>query len=228
MDKRLATIDLAVVRDRLSPARLRLYEEATGHDLVGAMDMYLWNLDLSAAFYGVLQGVEVFLRNALSEQMENMHRSRGYDGIWFNDPFALLDDRRLADIEIARFRLRRDGHSETQDRLITEVTFGFWRYLLSTRHEHSLWIPALRNAFPHLPNGERRRYIADRVARLHYLRNRIAHHEPVYRRQLLRDMDDALAVVAAICPTSANWLEVNSWANGLLVDHVPAQSRVGD
>jgi hypothetical protein len=228
MDKHIATIDLAVVRDRLSPARLRLYEEAAGHDLAGAMDLYLWNLDLSAAFYGVLQGVEIFLRNALSEQMERLHLGRGYEATWFDDPFRLLDDRRRTDIDLARFRLHRDGHPATQDRLITEVPFGFWRFLLSTRHEHSLWIPALRNAFPHLPDGGRRRYVADRVARLHVLRNRIAHHEPVYRRRLVLDMEDAIDVVAAICPTAATWLEINSWAPGLLIGHVPMQSRSGD
>jgi hypothetical protein len=224
VNPRTATIDLALVRERLSAARLRPYEEAVGHDLIDAMDYYLWNTDVSAAFYAVLQGVEVILRNAVSEQMEVLHRANGYHGIWFDDPFDLLDDRHRDDIAQARLLLRRGNYPITQNRIITALSFGFWRYLLSVRYEHTLWIPALRKAFPHAPKGQRR-YIATRVERLNHLRNRIAHHEPIYPRRLHRDMEEALEVVAAISPTAAMWLEVNSWVPDLLTNHVPTQRR---
>jgi hypothetical protein len=158
----------------------------------------------------------MILRNAMSEQMELLHRRRGYEGSWFNDPFGLLDPRRLDDIAEARYRLARDRYPVTQDRLTTVVSFGFRRYLLSARYEHILWIPALRKAFPHLPNG-RRKYVASRVERLHHLRNRIAHHEPIFPRRLDRDLQEALDVVAAICPISATWLDLHSW--------IPSQRR---
>src|SRR4029079_12486271 len=111
-----------------------------------------------------------------------------------------------------------------QDRMITVLPFGFWRYLLSGCYEHTLWIPALRQAFPHAPTG-RRRYIAHKVEHLHHLRNRIAHHEPVFPRRLERDMADAVDVVAAISPASATWLELFSWAPGLMLQGIPTQSR---
>lgn len=224
LDPRNATVDLSVIRRRLSLARLRPYESAGGGDLLNAMDLYLWNTDVSAAFYAVLQGVEVFLRNAVSDQMVILHQDRGYEGMWFNDPFNLLDERHHDDITNARRLLYDRSYQVTQDRMITVLSFGFWRYLLTTRYEHSLWIPALRKAFPHAPKG-RRHYIASRVERLNQLRNRIAHHEPIYPRQLHRDMDEALEVVAAICPTAAAWLEGNAWAEGLLLGHVPTQRR---
>lgn len=224
MDASDASIDLTIVRDRLSAARLRPYEEAASSDLISAIDFYLWNTDVSAAFYAVLQGVEVILRNAMSKQLEIFHRDRGYSGMWFDDPFRLLDERHHDDIAKARFLLQRDRYPITQDRMITMMPFGSWRYLLSVRYEHTLWIPALRKAFPYLPSGGRR-YIASRVERLHYLRNRIAHHEPIYPRRLHRDMEEALEVVAAICPTAATWLEINSWAPSLLINQVPAQRR---
>jgi hypothetical protein len=220
-----ATIDLTVIRELLSLARLRRYEKAAGGDLASAMDLYLWNTDVSAAFYAVLQGVEVILRNALSERMEELHHRRGYHGSWFDDPFDLLGDRRTADIEEARQRLRRDGYPLSQDRMLTVLPFGFWKYLLSVRYEHTLWVPALRKAFPHSPSRHRK-YIAARVERLHHLRNRIAHHEPIFPRRLGRDMDEALDVVAAISPMSATWLELYSWAPGLLLtNHVPSPRR---
>lgn len=223
MEQQGATFDLTLVREDLSPPRFERYERAAG-DLTTAMDLYLWNTDLSAAFYAVLQGVEVILRNAMSRELTAYHRSRGYPGTWFDDPYNLLGDRLRDDIARAKLRLQRDQYPVTQDRLITVVSFGFWRFLLSARYEHSLWIPALRKAFPHSPNG-RRKYIADRVEHLHHLRNRIAHHEPVFPRQLNRDMEEAIEVVAAIRTSSATWLELYSWAPGLLATGIPTQSR---
>ncbi len=41
----------------------------------------------------------------------------------------------------------RDRH----DRLVAELSFGFWRYLLSSRYHASLWVPDLHRAFPRGP-----------------------------------------------------------------------------
>ncbi|MCO5973185.1 hypothetical protein [Actinoallomurus soli] len=92
---------------------------------------------------------------------------------------------------------------------MSELGFGFWRYLLSARYEQSLWTPALRHAFPEL-RPQRRREVADRVARLHLLRNRLAHHEPIHRRDLAADHADLIFVASAICPHAAAWIERNS------------------
>ncbi|WP_420612529.1 hypothetical protein [Candidatus Spongiisocius sp.] len=40
------------------------------------------------------------------------------------------------------------------------------------------------------------------MQRLHFLRNRIAHHEPIYRRNLARDYRQLLEVVGWICSDS--------------------------
>jgi hypothetical protein len=43
------------------------------------------------------------------------------------------------------------------------------------------------------------------VERLHHLRNRIAHHEPIHRRNLVADHEDAIAALAAICGHTRSW-----------------------
>ena len=57
--------------------------------------------------------------------------------------------------------------------------FGFWRYLSTAAHHHPLWIPYLHTAFT---AGTSRTAVDHPVGRLHHLRNRIAHHEPLLRR----------------------------------------------
>jgi hypothetical protein len=73
----------------------------------------------------------------------------------------------------------RPGPGAPPGKVIAELTFGFWRYLSTTAHHHPLWIPYLHTAFR---PGTSRQAVDGPVDRLHQLRNRIAHHEPLLRR----------------------------------------------
>jgi hypothetical protein len=217
-----ATADLLAIRRRLSPARLERYERASGGGIQGALALYQWNTEVSAALYALLQAVEVILRNALVEELIALHDALGYSGEWFDDPFRLLDARHHDNISAARQKICSERRDVTSDRLVSELTFGFWRYLLSAKYEHTLWVPALRKAFPGVPNV-RRKYIAGRVERLHYLRNRIAHHEPVFPRRLDRDCEEAFELITAVCPASAGWVQTHSWARTMVGLTLPGQ-----
>lgn len=91
---------------------------------------------------------------------------------------------------------------------IAELNFGFWRYLLARRYEATLWTPALRHAFPNLAPRSRTTVYRS-VSELHLLRNRIAHHEPIHRRNL---MLDALNMYRLL-----DWIDTDMrvWAVGL-------------
>ncbi|WP_420437028.1 hypothetical protein [Candidatus Poriferisodalis sp.] len=70
-------------------------------------------------------------------------------------------------------------------------------------------MPALASAFPHHPaQGDPRRIRADvehRMERLHLLRNRIAHREPIFRRDLARDHAQLLELIGWMCADSQTW-----------------------
>lgn len=199
---------LGTLRSRLTVERLTSYDAATTCP-TASLALYEWNSEVGAAFFVSLQGFEVVLRNALHLQLTLWHRREGLSGHWFDDPRRLLDPRGTADVEEARRRIGRLRRPFTPGRIVSELSFGFWRYLLSARYEQSLWTPALRHAFPHL-RPQRRRDIAERVERLHLVRNRLAHHEPVHRRDLARDHADLLFVVDAICPVTRSWIDRTS------------------
>ncbi|XVQ83855.1 hypothetical protein ACQP2K_34245 [Microbispora siamensis] len=96
--------------------------------------------------------------------------------------------------------------------MVAELSFGFWVGLLGrgghNRYEMRLWWPALRYAFPGY-NGPRRALHQD-LDHLRTLRNRIAHHEPVFRRHLAADAATVERVVRYICPVTAEWLREHS------------------
>jgi hypothetical protein len=79
--------------------------------------------------------------------------------------------------------------------VVAELSFGFWTGLLANRYHARLWEPALRRSFPLLPPGVTRRSLHRRVESVRRLRNRVAHHEPVFGRDLAGDHRDILELL---------------------------------
>jgi hypothetical protein len=191
-----------VLRRYLSPERLAPYVPAAG-GLDAAEELYGWNLAASGALYEVLGAFEVMLRNALHAQLTAWQGQLA--GAWYDDPRRVLSEKSREDVQAARDRVRRLDRPETPGRVVAELGFGFWRFLLAGQYEKTLWTPHLRHGFPHL-RPQSRRDVHDRVARLNRLRNRVAHHEPIHGRDLAGDHADLLAVAAWMHPTVAEWI----------------------
>lgn len=119
-----------------------------------------------------------------------------------------LDQQGNLDLIEARARATRNGRrSEVHGRVIAELSFGFWRYLVESRYLTALWTPALHRSFPYGPQDvlTRQRQVRSRVQQLHFVRNRAAHHEPIHQRDLRRDLDAALDLLGWVHPVAAEW-----------------------
>ena len=158
-----------------------------------------------------------------------MHRELAacYGKEWYDNPAAGLDwgaRKRIAD---ARRTALRAGHAVTPPRMVATLAFGFWVALLRTGgrierddgpradYEKTLWRPALRGAFPHRASLTRRQAHKPLDA-LRALRNRIAHHEPIFARPLRADHDRILEVTGWISPDVRAWIERHSRVPTLL------------
>ena len=144
-----------LVEVSLSPERLSTSIAAAGGERERALQLYTRNTQLSAAFYGPLQGLEIALRNALHRQL-----TRLYGAAWYNNPAAGLDLGGLERIATAKTEIERAGQAATPSRLVAALSFGFWVSLVGAggridpdgsraTYEMTLWRPALRGAFPH-------------------------------------------------------------------------------
>ena len=163
-------------------------------------------MDLSAELFKLLSTVEVILRNAMALGLSELHRSRGGDGNWLLDPAFVLTPHHKVHVNDAIERLSRRGQILTLDSMIPELNFGFWRYLLAKRYVAKFWAGAFRYGLPGVGNDQVKSFVA-RVGRLHEIRNRIAHHEPIFGRRLDLDHRDCLLVLGAVCPVTAQWAE---------------------
>ena len=203
-----------------SSERLATYLHASRGDREKAIRLHVWNTGVSAAFYGPLQALEVALRNAMHRRLADQ-----YGDAWYDNGKAGLDRGALDRIVGARTELARDRHRDDPHRVVAALSFGFWISLLGSggrrvdgrkaNYEMSLWRPALRGAFAHCQNLNRKRAHRPLNA-LRALRNRIAHHEPIFTRDLVGDYDRIVEVAGWISPATRAWIEHHNRVLGML------------
>jgi Abi-like protein len=189
---------------RLSVERLSRYRYAVGGDLAAAFALYEWNAKMGSAFWTTLGHVEVLVRNAMHQRLAMWSaQAYGDESRWYLDPGHVFSTKTLKSIEMARANAAKDGRPETPGGVVAELTFGFWRFLLIRAYDQSLWKPCLRHVWP---GQSQRRTVHEPFEKLHNLRNRIAHHEPIYRLPL-RDLHTAALTLATwTCPHTAAWI----------------------
>ena len=179
-------LDLEAV---LSPPRFGTYLRATGGDRHRAMDLYCWNTDLSAAFYVMLQFCEIGTRNGAVEAVEaafgpNWHLNRGF----YRSLPRLRGGRGYQPADDVSWQAQQQP---TSGKVVAELKFAFWQYLFVKGQDRRLWDPHLRAAFPGIPAdltvAQARGQIHADIESIRRLRNRIAHHEPIFSRDLADD-----------------------------------------
>jgi len=196
-DKALATIEKYV-----SPERLAAYINYARGDKWVAIRLYERNTEISEALYGVIQALEVTLRNAI----HNVLSERLGGPEWY-DSFSLAEPEREA-VEQAKKNVLDRPATLTPGRVIAELTFAFWGRLFSDSYDKTLWVPHLQRIFPLKLQG-RRSQIRGRLLQLKTLRNRIAHHERLIcgRQHVQQDYADILETIGWINPTIRGWAE---------------------
>jgi hypothetical protein len=208
--------ELLTLERRISAERLAPYRVAAEGDLRRAVGLYEKNAELSAAFWVVLCDLEVLVRNAMHNELTAWSVARYGRAAWYLDHGKVFNEQTINDIERARRHLAENGRPETPGRLVAELPFGFWRFMLSGRYERSLWLPCLRAAFPGIDGRGIRRDVHDAIRDQHLLRNRIAHHEPIHNRPLEALHEQALTIAEWVCPVTRQWIEVRSRVPALL------------
>lgn len=219
---------------RVSPERAGTYLGAVSGDRGRALALYEWHARLNGALFPVVADIEIVIRNAMHDELTTYHGSRRAAPTyrWFDEPawfpprLGWFHHRSSTDISRAKQHVKDGGpgcpHRPPAGKVVAELSLGFWRFLLAPHYEASFWSPALRHAFAGAPPAatrQGREQVHGPVERLHVLRNRLAHHEPVFRPIRMQRgpavdvatiIDGALEVVGWIDPRTATWIESRS------------------
>lgn len=231
----LTLADMAAIERALSTPRFGRYLAEKGGNHAGALALYDWNARVSAALMHPLHIFEVALRNGVAAAVE-----AEYGPGWHLDPFFIgslpqpkgphykpREDLRAATDRVKRELLRLlPAHSTKPVRVpagkvMAELKFMFWVSLLTARHDGKIWGAHLRAGFPGAPAAGPggvlpRRRLHDEAEAVRDIRNRIAHHEPIFMRDLGAEYARILRVVRWRCRRTALWLHGSQSVAALL------------
>lgn len=228
-----STLPYSRFRRYLSEAKKRS-PNSSADETEFAVRLYAWNTALSAAFYEPLQALEITLRNAVHKQMTYAINDTWYNNLRakpldqekirislekirkvkkklknkiknLKKEIEILEKIENKNKKLERLKKeleKKETKSYTIDYVVSNLDLGFWVNLFN--HDY-LWNEGLKKVFPHkeLPRGE----AYDRLKKINTLRNRIAHHEPIFYRNLQQDRADILKILEWICPITKAWVE---------------------
>ncbi len=192
----------------ISSERLTTYLSLSGGDLDAALALYERNMRLSEAFYVPLQCMEICFRNRLCLQLAEQY---GDDWPTNNKvPFRADSADAIADgLDAIKNPSPRTGD------VVEELNLGFWVGLIGPRYDSTLWRTTLHRAFR--VGGRRSRSVVHgRFNALRRFRNRIAHHEPIFVRNLNRTHDEIIEAIGWMCADTSRWAAHHSRAPAIL------------
>lgn len=172
------------IKRALSFERMSTYEaaaKANGNntDLYKKMFLlYAWNAEVSGALLTPIHICEVVVRNAVSNAFECRYGKKWLFLTKLTDRFPIYQKRALGDAI--------DNNERIPSRIITDLGFAFWQNMFTSRYDDIIWNDYLREVLPNADIGKRknvqllREEIYSDLKVIRDIRNRIAHHEPVF------------------------------------------------
>lgn len=160
----------SLIKKFISENRFRSYKD---------LDEYSKNLIFSQNSYIPLSILEVALRNAL-----NNHLSKIVSDIWYEDDFLTPDSK--IKVSQAKALLIKRKEKTSKEKIIAELSFGFWVNLFKQPYEKKLRIKDIKLIFPNLPNKEEkfinRDILFKKLNHIRNFRNRVFHYEKVLNK----------------------------------------------
>lgn len=206
-----------------SQPRLDRFLQACDNSKSKTQDLYRLNLQVSQAFYPVLNLFEIFLRNMLNYKLS------GYfsDPNWIrNQKNGFMDD---SSLENSRFFLKKcvvtseklilkKGGTVSSDKVIAEQSMSFWTSLFDVHHYRLIGgIPI--QCFVHKPKSVNRSSISQKLNQIRSFRNRVYHNEPICFYEDAVNFKQSLQI-------QSNIYLLLSWIDSDLVEYVQSYDSI--
>ena len=173
-------------------------------------ELFILISEISAALWVHIMAFETTLRDFISE---NLQRIYGVINWWLVPNLLSRSD--LKDINYAIKRLNGRQLPISNENIVANLSFSFWVELLSKRYHQKIWMKLVK-FFPAYPG--RREDFYNKAREIRNLRNVIAHHGPILRRDLFRDHAYLHELTALLDPELANEVKRKSRVLDLLLN----------
>jgi hypothetical protein len=202
----------------ISAPRFATYLQAMGNDRERALALYEWNLILSSAFIVPLQVCEVAVRNGVAEAVEKVH---GANWPWSNGFLRSLPrPKRAFDYHPDHDLRSVAARQPTTGKVIAELKFAFWEQIFTAGQDGRMWLAHFRASFPGAPLATpipvARSTARDHLGAIRKLRNRIAHHEPIFTRNVADDYSRIHEMFGWRSQTAAAWMDRTQGVTALI------------
>lgn len=195
-------LESALSKERLDTYREILPPNTSFIELIG---LYNANTAISEALMGSIQIMEISVRNSIHRKL-----AKDYGVEWYIGNKIGLDKAGNQLVQRLKNRYQsvpKFASSEAlSQKIISELTLGFWTNLFRRQYEDPLWRKTLRSAFPHVGGPLTRGQVYQYLDKIRRLRNRISHHEQILRYDLNIYYNNIIDMVSWVSPVMAIWL----------------------
>lgn len=199
-------MDWFFLEKHFSISRMHRYLQSRGGDTEKAAMDYSSNILLSEAMVPMLNTLEIALRNGIHYRLSHLYGRDDWWEAWQGDSKFHWQSKQ---VKQAKGKLRRNNEPQTSEKVLAELTFGFWVSLFNAPFQMDLW-KDLRLVFSGCPRGLRkRRNISSRLNQIRDLRNRIFHYEPLLwiSPKLIDQHASGVELIKWVDPLLEQWLE---------------------
>lgn len=184
----------------LSSNRMNRYLKSTTTE-ARAFELYELNSELGAKLWPAIQYYEVVLRNLVDKAL-----SQTFSENWIeNESFLFaLKVQKQNSIKSTIKSCARKNKSFTKNDVIADLSLSIWLEVVSQKFLDQVWSKCIDDIFPHRPHEQSVEcFILELEERFKYiktLRNRIAHHEPIYHLNIQNGIDAITFFLKATAP----------------------------
>ncbi|PCI58872.1 MAG: hypothetical protein COB35_12705 [Gammaproteobacteria bacterium] len=195
------------IENTLSISRFSTYRNAvittTGVNCnTTALSLYEWNANLSSSFLFPLHIYEVTLRNAISDAIASRYGSDWPTNHFFQNSLNYKNKKGLLSAIGSEY--------QGLGKVLPEIKLSWWEEMLTRRHDGRIWNNCMNDIFPNAHNltvGQIRACLKNACFSIRKIRNRIAHHEPIFNQNSLQDIYPMIETTVAMrCDETKSWL----------------------
>ncbi|MGE6741031.1 Abi family protein [Allorhizobium pseudoryzae] len=192
---------VTIIVSTIGQERLTAYLASTP-SLRDALQLYQTNGRLAKHIHEVMGGFEIALRNRISASIANHYGRED----WYRCRAFVqnLNTERRSNIRDIRERLKTQKQEERAGRIIAGLSLHFWISLHENKYRDSLWTPHLHRVWP---KGENLKQVHKDLLKARDLRNRIAHHEPIFQARWHDRIEAVWLRFEQLAPEMAGWYE---------------------
>lgn len=168
--------------DYFGVSRMQRYLIYSNGDQTRAVELYLWNSRVAASYWPDIESVEILIRNRIARELF---------------PDGWITETALASVTTGKYSVG------TVPRRISDQSFGFWTYLLSTENQNSIWNAKVHKHFS--PGVARKKLFSD-LKYIQRLRNGIGHHASLVGHDFAHTQIVFNRIFQAVSDSAGSWL----------------------